>query len=180
MSTTKLLPFVTNAEWSQFDHGHQFPEGTEHKPVTGVTHAQADQYAKWLSSRTGKKYRLPTATELDEGTKKWLIDSDFFPTNEKLYQRYPLRSLPDSAGPGAIGVYPHNLVGCLFTWIHSDQADSGKPVAREFTLAELKIQHAELLKQQAELTKRAEEVATTIVKAENALKTLLDLGVVIK
>jgi serine/threonine protein kinase len=32
-------------------------------PVTGITLAQAQDYVKWLSERTGKTYRLPTAAE---------------------------------------------------------------------------------------------------------------------
>jgi hypothetical protein len=32
-------------------------------PMTGVTLAQAQEYVKWLSERTGKTYRLPTAQE---------------------------------------------------------------------------------------------------------------------
>jgi formylglycine-generating enzyme required for sulfatase activity len=37
--------------------------GREGYPVVGVTHHAAMEYCRWLSRRTGKKYRLPTEAE---------------------------------------------------------------------------------------------------------------------
>ena len=37
--------------------------GKETQPVIGITHYAAMRYCEWLSTRTGKKYRLPTEAE---------------------------------------------------------------------------------------------------------------------
>jgi serine/threonine-protein kinase PpkA len=39
-----------------------FDQGDRH-PVVCVSHAMAEDYAKWLSARSGRSYRLPTAAE---------------------------------------------------------------------------------------------------------------------
>lgn len=65
---------VTNMEYYRFIEATQHPapiswkEGTFPReeathPVTGITRKDAQVYCAWLSARTGKKYRLPTAWE---------------------------------------------------------------------------------------------------------------------
>lgn len=55
-------------DWSKYCAvtGKCKPETNKEKfndPVTGITLQQAQDYVKWLSERTGKKYRLPTPQE---------------------------------------------------------------------------------------------------------------------
>jgi serine/threonine protein kinase/formylglycine-generating enzyme required for sulfatase activity len=59
---------LTVRDWSNYCKltGKCKPETNTEKfndPVTGITLQQAQDYVKWLSARTGKKYRLPTPAE---------------------------------------------------------------------------------------------------------------------
>jgi len=61
---------VTNAQFELFDPGHrgrrveyQRGERYDNHPVDGVTWQEAQQFARWLSEREGRLYRLPTAAE---------------------------------------------------------------------------------------------------------------------
>ena len=60
---------VTFAQYDAFakDTQHQLPDdrgwGRGDRPVINVTWHDAQAYVKWLSDKTGKKYRLPTEAE---------------------------------------------------------------------------------------------------------------------
>lgn len=66
---------VTNAEYRIFllETGHpelptswhfrQFPQERSNHPVYTVSASSADAYARWLSARTGRRFRLPTEAE---------------------------------------------------------------------------------------------------------------------
>jgi len=54
---------VTRAQYQQFDSNYPVPPGEENLPASGLSFAQADDYARWLSQLTGKPYRLPTVAE---------------------------------------------------------------------------------------------------------------------
>ena len=59
---------ISVGDWSKYCAltGKCKPELDKEKfndPVTGITLKQADDYVKWLSERTGKKYRLPNPDE---------------------------------------------------------------------------------------------------------------------
>ena len=43
------------------DEAHDFGKGNQ--PVMSITHHAASEYARWLSTKTGRKYRLPTEAE---------------------------------------------------------------------------------------------------------------------
>jgi dipeptidyl aminopeptidase/acylaminoacyl peptidase len=57
---------VTRAQWASFDGSYQVEPGTDDYPATGMSFDQAQKYIKWLSGRTGLKYRLPTAAEAEK------------------------------------------------------------------------------------------------------------------
>jgi formylglycine-generating enzyme required for sulfatase activity len=72
VTRVRLRPFyiskfpVTNAEYEQFDPDHfgrRLPSANGSHPVVLVTYAQAQAFCRWLSSREGKRYRLPTEAE---------------------------------------------------------------------------------------------------------------------
>jgi formylglycine-generating enzyme required for sulfatase activity len=57
---------VTNAHYEQFDPAHaskRAPWADGSHPVVYVTSRDAERFCQWLSSREGRKYRLPTEAE---------------------------------------------------------------------------------------------------------------------
>ena len=57
---------VTRAQFAAFDPTYRFEAGTENYPANGVTYERAKAYCGWLSKRTGRRFRLPTATEAED------------------------------------------------------------------------------------------------------------------
>ncbi|MEQ8192224.1 MAG: SUMF1/EgtB/PvdO family nonheme iron enzyme [Candidatus Eremiobacterota bacterium] len=54
---------ITNKEYWQYDPDHKGDWSKPNFPVENVSWDDAVAYCKWLSSKTGKKYRLPTVSE---------------------------------------------------------------------------------------------------------------------
>lgn len=52
-------PSSTLCKWTR----GSWPPGSENLPATCITWADADAYARWLSRKSGRAYRLPTAAE---------------------------------------------------------------------------------------------------------------------
>ncbi len=80
---------VTNLQFEQFDPSHkarrpeyQQGERGDHHPVEPVTWREAQQYARWLSAKEGRLYRLPTEAEYEyaatAGTRTRLYWGDAF------------------------------------------------------------------------------------------------------
>src|SRR5579871_2521151 len=57
----KLPDAVTSPTPPYMDPTHGF--GRDGSPVTAVTHHAAMEFCRWISEKTGKKYRLPTEAE---------------------------------------------------------------------------------------------------------------------
>ncbi|GAB5486940.1 MAG: formylglycine-generating enzyme family protein [Parasphingorhabdus sp.] len=59
-SRNRIMGYVKNHNWDN----PGFPQNDKH-PVVCVSHVDATAYAKWLSEKTGKPYRLLSATEFE-------------------------------------------------------------------------------------------------------------------
>ncbi len=57
---------VTRAQYAAFDDSYAIPEGTENWPASGISFKEAADYCKWLSGKTGRKYRLPKEKEMEK------------------------------------------------------------------------------------------------------------------
>jgi dipeptidyl aminopeptidase/acylaminoacyl peptidase len=54
---------VTRAQFAEFDNTYKIEPGRENYPANGITFERAKDYCSWLSSQTGRTYRLPTEEE---------------------------------------------------------------------------------------------------------------------
>lgn len=56
---------VTRAQFGAFDPNYTYPAGTDNHPANAISLPLAQAYCLWLSEKTGRKLRLPTAEEMD-------------------------------------------------------------------------------------------------------------------
>lgn len=76
---------VTNAQYELFDPTHRSkraPWADENHPVVYLNSRDAEKFCGWLSSKQGRKYRLPTEAEWEYAAKG--IENRIFPWGEKL------------------------------------------------------------------------------------------------
>lgn len=76
---------VTNAQYEMFDPAHRNKRGpwaNERHPVIYVSSRDAENFCKWLSSKEGKKYRLPSEAEWEYAARG--SDGRVFPWGGKL------------------------------------------------------------------------------------------------
>ena len=102
--------------------GGNFPPYREHHPVVLVSFNDADAFAKWLSEKTGKSWRLPTEHEWEKAARG--PDGHWFPWGNK-YDPAKLNS--HDSGPFdtlPVGTYPlgnspfgmADAAGQVFEW----------------------------------------------------------------
>jgi sulfatase modifying factor 1 len=110
---------VTNGEYSRFlfATGNQPPPfwqdpnfNDPQQPVTGVSWREASGYCDWLSSQSGRKYRLPTEAEWEFAARGGLEQKQFS------WGDAPPQSLPDYArrwqtGPEPVARYAPSTFG---------------------------------------------------------------------
>lgn len=60
---------ITRAQFAAFDAGYRVAPGTGSYPATGIAFEDAKRYAEWLSTKAGKKFRLPTEKEMSSHLK---------------------------------------------------------------------------------------------------------------
>ena len=76
---------VTNAQYEKFDPGHRIkraPWADDKHPVVYVNSREAEKFCQWLTSKEGKKYRLPTESEWEYAARG--MDGRTFPWGETL------------------------------------------------------------------------------------------------
>jgi formylglycine-generating enzyme required for sulfatase activity len=76
---------ITNVQYERFDPTHKTkraPWADDNHPVVYVSSKDAMKFCQWLSSRGGKKYRLPTEAEWEYAARG--MDGRAFPWGEKL------------------------------------------------------------------------------------------------
>ena len=136
--TGHRAPDVGQREWASYRLVHPFertrrhawrngapPDGRDDHPVVLVSHGDAEAYARWLSDRTGRTWRLPTELEWEKAARG--VDGRRFPWGEEWSpdrlnsaDRGPFDTLPVAAFPA--GASPFGLLdagGQVFEWTSS-------------------------------------------------------------
>ena len=91
-----VLQTTEKVNWRHDDFGLLRPREEYNRPAVHVSWADADAYCKWLSQRTGKRFRLPTSDE-------WAYA--FFPSKKKaLLHTEVFGNVRDTAWYGKIGI----------------------------------------------------------------------------
>lgn len=110
---------VTNAEYDLFLHATAsrptpFRQDSNFNdpqhPVTGVSWFEAVRYCEWLSSQTGRPYRLPTEAEWERAIRGGLEQKQF-PWGDDPPQSLPNYSMRWQNGPEPVARYAPNAFG---------------------------------------------------------------------
>ncbi len=134
-ATGRPAPGVSRSDWDAYGLIHSFdrtrrhawvrgepPAGREDHPVVLVSHADAREYARWLTRASGRVWRLPTELEWEKAARG--VDGRYFPWGNA-FDRQRLNS--HDAGPfdtTAVGRYPDgaspygllDAAGQVFEW----------------------------------------------------------------
>ena len=110
---------VTNTEYARFllatsappppfwqDSNFSHPQ----QPVAGVSWFEAVRYCEWLSSQTGRAYRLPAEAEWERAARGGL-EQKHFPWGDDLPQSLPHYATRWQSGPEPVAHYARNAFG---------------------------------------------------------------------
>lgn len=112
---------VTNAEYARFRAGHP---ATDDEPVRGVSWADAVSYCRWLTTSSGKIYRLPDEREWEKASRAGVLEAtallewtnSWAPVAEGSAGGRVLRSADD---PAKRRFAPHDLASVGFRVVRS-------------------------------------------------------------
>jgi sulfatase modifying factor 1 len=110
---------ITNADYGHFLRAHALPPpplsnhpdfNHPEQPTVAVSWFEASNYCRWLSTMTGRQYRLPTEAEW-ECAARGGVEAQLYPWGDA-----PPQSLPDyekrwKQGPEPVALYPANAFG---------------------------------------------------------------------
>lgn len=107
--------------------GRRPPPGREDHPVVLVSHGDAEAFAAWLSTETGRRWRLPTALEWEKAARgddgrRFPWGDVWDPARLNSHDQGPFDTLP--AGRFPAGASPYGLLdvaGQVFEWTASPQ-----------------------------------------------------------
>ena len=82
-------------------------------PVVGVNWYEADAFCKWLSAKTGQKYRLPTEAEWEKAARG--TDGRTWPWGDTFDSNFCNSTECGLHAPSAVGIFPKGVspYGCL-------------------------------------------------------------------
>jgi formylglycine-generating enzyme required for sulfatase activity len=97
--------------------------GHEGMPALGMSFHAANEFARWVSSRTGKQYRIPTEAEWEHACQQGLAGTGDLANRAWFRGNAAGRTHPvGSKGPDALGA--HDLLGNVAEWVKGFDADS--------------------------------------------------------
>lgn len=94
---------ITNSQYRAFKPGHKSAADGDEMPVTGVSWAEAQEYAAWLSTMTARKFALPTEARWERAVRGGLEQQDYPWGNE------PAGNGKSSAFPGEPAKNPFGI-----------------------------------------------------------------------
>ncbi len=110
---------ITNAEYAHFLRSTGSPPppfwndmnfNHRQQPVAGVSWFDADNYCQWLSSQTGRGYRLPTEAEWERAA-RGNLEQTTFPWGDDPPQSLPAYATRWQTGPEPVALYAPNALG---------------------------------------------------------------------
>jgi formylglycine-generating enzyme required for sulfatase activity len=128
-------PDVDAKTWTSYGLVHPFertrrhawagvtpPRGREAHPVVLVSHADAEDYAAWLSAKTGQSWRLPSELEWEKAARgtdgrRFPWGDTFDPERLNSHDRGPFDTTPVGSFP--MGASPYgvlDMAGQVFEW----------------------------------------------------------------
>ncbi len=141
-------PFVSPALWRSYGLIHPYsrvrrylwrgtepPPGQADHPVVLVSWQDANDFAVWLSARTGRKWRLPSAMEWEKAARgrdgryfPW--GNEFDPTRLNSADRGPFATTPAGRFPqGASPWGALDMAGQVYEWT-ADKVKGGRAVVK--------------------------------------------------
>jgi formylglycine-generating enzyme required for sulfatase activity len=111
--------------------------GHQGYPAVSLTYKGADEFCRWLSAKTGKKYRLPTEAEWEHAARAGASSAGPIPSKELATVAWHWDNADDKTHPvgklkpNAWGL--HDMLGNAGEWC---TGKDGKPVLRGGTFAD--------------------------------------------